>query len=211
MLIASMTTARVAQTAKDLLSDGTVLIAGGSLSLVTLATAELFDPSTGSFTPTGSMTTAREGQTATLLSNGTVLIAGGLGEGGGQALVTAELFNPSTGNFTPTGSLLGAGRSHTATELKDGTVLLTGGEDLVYEARGCPPQPHASASAELYDPTTGTFAYTSKMAVPRALHTATLLANGKVLVTGGEYWTYVTPRSGCSARTTIVTASAELL
>jgi hypothetical protein len=204
----SMETTRYLQTA-TLLNNGEVLIAGGFGETAALDTAELFDPSTGMFTPTGSMETARASHTATLLSNGEVLIAGGFE--GTEYFVTAELFHPSTGIFTPTGSMESARRDHTASLLNDGMVLVTGGEYLTFgPLRGCYPQLHSYASAELYDPTSGTFTYTSNMATPRALHRATLFTNGEVLVTGGEHWTYATLPSGCSTSTAIVTASAEL-
>ena len=91
-----MTIARVDQTA-TLLSDGRVLIAGGYDSpFVSLASAELYDPKTGTFSPTGSMTTGRAVQTATLLSDGSVLIAGGSDSLGslGDPLSSAELYQP---------------------------------------------------------------------------------------------------------------------
>jgi WD40 repeat protein len=120
-----------------LLKDGTVLVTGGlDSNNQALASAELFDPTTDTFTPTtGAMETIRSGHTATLLSDGTVLVAGGSGG------TTAELYDPTTGTFTGTGSMQIARAGHTATLLKDGTVLVTGGLNL----RG-----HALAAAELY-------------------------------------------------------------
>src|SRR5262249_37442224 len=90
----SMTTGRGGHT-PTLLADGKVLVAGGYTPRE-VASAELYDPATGSFSPAGNMTTARVFHTATLLPNGKVLIAGGYG--GGQ-LASAELYDPSTGSF----------------------------------------------------------------------------------------------------------------
>jgi hypothetical protein len=124
----------------------------------------------GTFTATGSMTSARAGHTATLLLNGKVLIAGGPGS-------SAELYDPISGTFTPTGNMTAARRGHTATLLPDGRVLIVGGYG---DGPGGP-----LASAELYDASTGTFIATGAMTIPRGFHTATLLAGGSVLITGG--------------------------
>jgi hypothetical protein len=98
-----MATARVNETATAL-SDRRVLIAGGQISSdQRLATAELYDPKTGTFSPTGSLATARELHTATLLSDGRVLIAGG--SDGSRDLASAELYDAKTGAFSPTGSM----------------------------------------------------------------------------------------------------------
>jgi hypothetical protein len=75
-----------------------------------LATAEIFDPSTGTWSPTGPMTYARSGARAVTMADGRVLIFGSVTPGSGIAVdpaawVTAEVFDPATGRFTPTGPL----------------------------------------------------------------------------------------------------------
>ena len=171
----SMSTPRSGHTA-TLLAGGKVLIAGGGY-----ASAELFDPVTGTFTPTGNMTTARYGATATLLADGKVLITGGFGPGASSLprLNSAELYDPLTGTFGPTGSMVVPRILHTATLMNNGKVLIAGG---TWESGG---GGAATPSAELYDPQSGTFSSTGGMHTDRARHTATLLPSGEVLVAGG--------------------------
>jgi hypothetical protein len=177
----SMSTGRAAHTA-TLLSNGKVLIAGGyDSSGIPSVSAELYDPTTGVFTPTGSMSTARESHTATLLSNGKVLIAGGGNSTSGE-LASAELYDPSTGTFSITGSMTDPRYSHTATLLNNGKVLVAGGYGPMPTCSTAP----VLNTAELYDPTTGTFTATGSMYTPRFNHTATLLNNNLVLVAAGD-------------------------
>jgi N-acetylneuraminic acid mutarotase len=170
-----------------LLPDGKVLVAGGTGSNNTtgsnsaLASAELYDPSNGSWTVTGSMVTPRMFHTATLLPDGKVLVAGGTGNNvTGKPLASAELYDPSSGSWTATGRMPTPRMLHTATLLPDGNVLVAGGLDN-NSASGKPPL----ASAALYDPGSGSWTATGTMATPRSDFTATLLPDGKVLVAGG--------------------------
>ena len=164
-----------------LLLDGKVLVVGGGAEDTELeggprsATAELYDPITGSWTTIASMTEARKGFTATLLPDGRVLVAGG--DGG---YTSAELFDPDTGRWTATGSMADGRFGHTATLLTDGTVLVTGG-------CACS-EPGAWATAELYDPGSGRWTATGSMGIARIFHTATLLVDGTVLVVNEGLW-----------------------
>ncbi len=187
----NMTTPRLNHTA-TLLTTGKVLIAGGYASFAggqlgpALASAELYDPSTGTFTTTGAMTTGRSYHTATLLPNGQVLIAGGYSNTPGTSdnfLASAELYDPSTGTFTATGNMTTPRDVHAATLLPNGQVLIAGGFGPCTSSprQGC----SFLTSAELYDPSTGTFTATGGTNVGGWFQ-ATLLPNGKVLIAGGN-------------------------
>ncbi|MET0886885.1 MAG: kelch repeat-containing protein, partial [Mycetocola sp.] len=166
-----------------LLADGRVLVVGGYNALddpPAQATAELFDPDIGTFARTESMTAARGNHTATTLRNGTVLIAGGHSGHPGASVAIAELYDPATGMFAPTGDTTDARGSHTATLLSNGTVLLAGG------FTASPYTGSTLASAEIYEPSTGTFTPTANMHTARGRHAAASLPGGDVLVAGGE-------------------------
>jgi hypothetical protein len=138
------------------LADGRVLIAGGSgdwAGFDIRSDAELYDPQTGTFSITGSMTVARAMQTAVMLTDGRVLVIGGGNDTKGDGLDSAEIYDPKTGTFSSTGSMATARILNTATVLTDGRVLVTGGS-LVDGWNMSGP---FVASAEVYDPKTGTF------------------------------------------------------
>jgi N-acetylneuraminic acid mutarotase len=170
----SMASSRSGHTA-TLLPDGKVLVSGGQASSGGyLATAEEYDPATGTWSATGSMTSSRDEHTATLLPNGKVLVSGGRVTG--NSLARVEVYDPATGTWSATGSMASSRSGHTATLLPDGKVLVSGG----YGSSG-----GYLATVEAYDPATGTWSATGSMASSRSGHTATLLPDGKVLVSGG--------------------------
>jgi N-acetylneuraminic acid mutarotase len=176
-----LASARRSHTATKL-TDGKVLVSGGVGNAAILASSELYDPATGQWTATGALGSARFFHTATLLADGKVLVSGGYDDA--AILASSELYDPATGQWTATGSLASARHFHTATLLADGKVLVSGGYgnagDLVsYGNAG------ELASSELYDPATGQWTATGALVSARHEHTATLLADGKVLVSGG--------------------------
>ena len=173
----SMSTTHKSGTA-TLLDDGTVLIAGGSDASAYTSSAEIYDPTigpNGAFVATSSMLSARGFHAATLLRTGEVLIAGGTT--GSINLGTAEVY--ANGGFTAVGNMGHVRLYPAATLLNDGTVLLVGG--------CCESSNLEMPYAEIYSPTSETFASTGDMNRARATHTATLLPNGRVLVAGGFF------------------------
>jgi len=180
--------------AMALLQNGQALVAGGHVinlsgKITTIASAELYSPTTNKWQYTGSLNAARESFTATLLTNGQVLAAGGLYDDpvkGPIALSSAELYNPITGRWTITGSLHTARWNHTATLLPDGEVLVAGGETFDHAHKII-----SFASAELYNPTTGRWTATGSLKQARYEQTATLLHTGLVLVAGGNTGIFV--------------------
>ncbi len=147
-----------------LLPNGQVLVAGGNNMNVSgapaLASAELYNPSTGTWAATGSMTTARTGFAIVLLQNGEVLAAGGDQPPGSTTPSTAELYNPATGTWTATGNM--------TTSASSGAILLSNGDVLVNDV-------------DIYDPSTGTFTALNPPAPSGAGGPVGLVLNGKVL------------------------------
>jgi galactose oxidase-like protein len=160
-----------------LLSDGRVLVAGGSDDYHTLALTELYDPASGSWTAVGRLAVARSGHTATLLTDGTVLVAGGY-DRSDRILDSTETFDPSTGTWSASGKMVTAVTAHTATLLPDGRVLVAGGSAFGGHGQAVP-------AAEVYDPASRSWTATKRMIDARWGHTATLLPNGRVLIAGG--------------------------
>ncbi|HUP70619.1 MAG TPA: kelch repeat-containing protein [Acidimicrobiales bacterium] len=183
------------------LAGGKVLLVGGEANNAQLATADLYDPSASPSEAwcAGNLAAARKMHTATLLDDGSVLVAGGQGplpqpvqplpdsaSTPPVALAAAEVFVPVPGTGCPSGErwtradpMSEVRYGHTATVLAGGKVLVVGGT-------GGPQGVTRLASAELYDPASRKWSTTGSLASPRSGHTATLLADGRALVAGGD-------------------------
>ena len=160
------------------------MITGGQGASGDLSSAELYNPTSKTFSTIASMTSTRYWHTATLLNTGEVLIAGGAKTVSGpdgpvpSFLATAELFNPTASSFTATGSLLAAPVRHSATLLENGRVLIGAVSPLQY-----------------YDRPTTQFYSAAGGAAGLAEDTAALLPNGQVMLAGGagsnSFTTYI--------------------
>ncbi len=178
----AMILGRVGHTATRLRS-GKVLVAGGRIDPIAsrsqdsrnavTASAELYDPTTGSWSATGPMNHARTFQAAVLLPSGKVLVAGGRTDVPRfEPITSAELYDPDTASWTETGDMRDARDSFALIVLRSGKVFVTPGLD-----------PYNDAYAyEVYDPATGSWSGIGGAAV--RFGSATLLSSGKVLVIG---------------------------
>jgi hypothetical protein len=168
----SLSVARAAHTA-TLLPGGKVLVTGGCIALTcspATAVSELYDPTSNTWSTTGSLNTARYFHTAVLLKTGKVLAVGGAGP-----LNSCELYSPTTGKWTNAASTNAGRYLNTTTLLADGKVLVAGGANGKYPVN----------SAEIYDPTAKTWTLTGNMISGRYAHTAAVLPDGTVVVAGG--------------------------
>lgn len=147
----TLPTPRYGHTA-TLMPSGKVLVVGGTNGLGPdhvrwLASAEIFDPRTNTWSFAGTLAFARRYHTATLLPSGKVLVVGGMNRKG-EPLGSAELYDADDNTWSAAGALVSARYGHTATLLSSGKVLVAGGEGLGFKA---------PTSTELYDPDTNTF------------------------------------------------------
>ncbi len=164
-----------------LLTDGTVLVAGGYAG-PRLASTEVYDPASGLWADGARLPEPFLGYSEVLLPGGAVLIAGGDVPSGPGAVGSAHAarYDPCTLTWALTGSMLAARLGQVASLLPDGRVLVAGGK----RAGGDPTD--ILSSAEIYDPATGAWTETLDMRAARSSHTAVVLADGRVLVVGGS-------------------------
>ncbi len=178
------------------LPDGRVLIVGGSTTGgAVLASAELFDPASNTFTAlpasgNNELQTARVNFAAVPMPGGKVLIVGGAGAS--AVLAGAEIFDPARETFTALPAsgateLQTARTASAAAALPDGRVLIAGGDT---SASGSVTSADVLSSAEVFDPASGTFSAlpasgTTQLQNPRSYTAATALGNGQILIAGG--------------------------
>jgi N-acetylneuraminic acid mutarotase len=162
------------------LASGKVLAAGGATaSMDALNSTEIYDPIVKTWTLGLKMVTARSDYASITLGTGKVLFIGGENING-VSIKNAELYNPSSGTFTATGNMTATREEHTGVLLANGKVLVSGGNNKTLTTQT------PLASAELYNPATGTWTATGSMSSARAGHTSTVLHNGQVLNAGGS-------------------------
>jgi hypothetical protein len=169
------------------LADGRVLVAGGlggdpSIPQISaLASAEIYDPATNTFSATGSMATARIHFMMAALDDGRVLVAGGE-DLTRTTIASAELYDPATGEFSPTGSLVTDRSGAQVQRLPDGNIWIAGGVSTVNGAG------FAVLSGEIFDAADGTFAETANLLTDSfdSAARSTMLANGSILIAGGS-------------------------
>jgi len=162
-------------------SDG---VAGGGQTIRTVATTEIFDPATGTWSPAAEMATPRFEHTATLLGDGRVFMVGGLGPAGEGAeqdlpLRSTEFYDPAANAFVSSTDLSEGRANHAAALLNENAVIVSGGTSG--ESGDI-----SVASAEVFDNRAATWTTVGALGTPRTGHTATALQDGRVLVVGGE-------------------------
>jgi hypothetical protein len=174
---ASMSAARAGHTATAF-ANGRVLVVGGENQGGAVAGAELYDPATNKWSAAGQLQRARYGHAAVLLTNGKVLVVGGRASASAP-ISSTELYDPAANSWSAGPNLSVARSDLTATLLDDGRVLVVGG-DATASTTSAP-----QAATDLIDPTGRAASRGVNMGAGRADQTATLLLDGRVLVTGG--------------------------
>lgn len=191
---AAMSVKRWSHTATTL-ADGRVLVAGGRTGVsaavppthpffgVVLDTAELYDPATDSWSPTGSLNVARRSHTQTLLNDGRVLICGGgdnVSTGSQMPIASCETYDAATGTFTVVGNMTTPRSAHSVNLLDDGTVLIAGGSNGTGTSA-------PTTQAEIFDPVTNTFTAVGPMNFPHLAQNGAKMRDGRVMLAASYY------------------------
>jgi N-acetylneuraminic acid mutarotase len=181
-----------------LMANGKILVSGGFDSGASVASTEVFDPSAEKWTTVGSLATSRQGHRSVLLPTGKVLVvAGGTGSVahacacGMHPAAQAELFDPATNAWSSAGTLATPRFGSSVTLMPTGKVLVVGGsiDGGIDFPPGSPPRPLIPSplkSAEVYDPLTNIWQSWGPLLSARSAHAASLMSNGKLLVSGGQ-------------------------
>lgn len=177
--IADMDKPREEATA-HLLQDGRVIVLGGRDIIKYQRSTEIYDPAAESWVTGPRMKKKRFDHASARLDDGTVLVMGGADDFL-SPFDSAEICDPAADQCTPAGTTSHSRMQHAATLLQDGRVLVSGGTDV----GGIGVDVVPLASAEIYDPAIGEWSEAPNMSVGHTRHTATLLGDGRVLVTGG--------------------------
>jgi hypothetical protein len=174
-----MSASRAYHDATYLSSTGKVLVAGGmDTSGNVLSSAELFNPATGTWSATGSLTTARQNATLTALADQTAIAIGGV-DGSSNVLASSEIYNPSAATWSVGATLTTARHRHRTVRLTDNRVFVTGGFTNASATT-------ATAAGDLYDSTLASFFIQPSIGSARADHAALAIPNNCVLVIGGS-------------------------
>jgi hypothetical protein len=177
-------TATTLDNGKVLITGGGVISQSGGEAVPPTVSAELFDPASGTFTKTGDMALGRALHTAVKLDDGRVLIVGGGtadASGATPTSMPAEIYDPNAGTFSAAGVQDPVATLGTVTKLADGKVLVAGG----YHGSDMSDPDALLATTQVWDPATLAFTPGGALTAGRAFHSATLLADGKVLIAGG--------------------------
>ena len=164
-----------------LLKDGRVLVVGGCTgSGVCTERVEIFSPETSTWTEAMPLPGDRASHTAQLLDDGRVLIAGGGSSTGEPAGGDALLYDPQANTWAAAGTMVKPRHFSQSVRLLNGTVLVAGGVIISSDAA-----PQATASVEIYDPASNTWAAAAPLSQPRYAFVLALLPQGQVLAVGG--------------------------
>ena len=160
------------------LPDGNMMVSGNDINIEP-SSCEIYDNTTGKWRFTTNMNVARFGHTMILLNNGLIISVGGNRE------KSCEIFDPTSETWTMTDSLIfERWDGQTVLKLSDGNLMVIGG--IKFDTTVIPWEREVLDKVEIFDIALQKWVQVGSLNIGRAYHTATLLYDGKVLVTGGE-------------------------